>query len=774
MSRVTLQAAFTAAALGLLGATVAVGVACSPRESVSASTAKPTSSVSTKTTMPTWPALDTTFLEASAATLGFRLGKPQPLAITRDGSVLFRRTGPRDRRSDLYILEPSGDSKVLVTVDALLSGANEQLSTDESARRERTRTATSGIVDVDVSDDGMRVLIGLGERVFMLDRSTGRSHELALGEGAAFDPHLSPDGKHASFVRDGDLWVTSTQTQSAQDAKPRRITQHPPQIEYGVAEFVAQEEFDRTRGYVWSPDSRQIAFQRTDASHVSTLYVSDPSHPERKPVEFKYPRAGTNNARVDVGIVAADGGAVRWLDWDLARFPYLAQLQWSKGAPLTLTVLNREQTALRVLAAEPTGVATRELLAVEDEAWVNLSPGSPTWFEDGSGFLWLDEREPGFALELRAADGTLRKVLTPAEFGARAIIGLEGQGDAAAVIVSASTQPREQHVFRVPLAGGAPVALSAGGGVHHAHADHGLVVVQSALREGGAHVTVISPDGRRRELPASSEQPTLNPTTQLETVEVDGRVLHTAITRPHSFDPKLRYPVLLKVYGGPHVQNVLDYRDGYQLDQWYADAGFIVVRADGRGTPNRGRSWERAILKDLATVPLADQVAALDALVQRHGELDRTRVGVFGWSFGGYLSTIAVMLRPDVFHAAVAGAPVTDWALYDTAYTERYMKMPADNVEGYRRASTLTHAAELTRPLLLMHGVTDDNVHFANSLALIDALYMAGKRVEVVALSTTHMLTDPKLTVAREKLQVEFFRQHLAQGVGITSAPAGK
>jgi dipeptidyl-peptidase-4 len=246
-----------------------------------------------------------------------------------------------------------------------------------------------------------------------------------------------------------------------------------------------------------------------------------------------------------------------------------------------------------------------------------------------------------------------------------------------------------------------------------------------------------------------------------EALDLEGRQHFSAITRPRSFVPGRRYPVLLKVYGGPSVQTVLDYRDGYVLDQWYADAGFIVVRIDGRGTPNRGRSWERAIHRDLLTIPLADQVAGLEALVQRHPELDRARVGVFGWSFGGYLATLAVQLRPDVFQAAVAGAPVTDWSLYDTAYTERYMKLPAENPEGYRQASALTHAGVLQRPLLLMHGVTDDNVHFAHSVALIEALFRVGKRVEVVALSSTHMLTDPKLSLAREKLQVEFFREKL-------------
>jgi dipeptidyl-peptidase-4 len=353
----------------------------------------------------------------------------------------------------------------------------------------------------------------------------------------------------------------------------------------------------------------------------------------------------------------------------------------------------------------------------------------------------------------------LVRAIQPASFGARSIAGLEPDGKAA--IVLASREPLEQHVWRVPLDGSTPLALTEGGGVHEAISDHGISVITSALRDGGTTVRAMSAARASHTLPTLAERPALVPTTKIETVELEGRKHYAAITRPQRFDKSRRYPVLLRVYGGPGRQNVLDVRDSYLLDQWYADAGFIVIRADGRGTPHRGRSWERVILRDLLTIPLNDQVAALDALAQRHAELDRTRVGVFGWSFGGYLSVLATMLRPDVFRAAVAGAPVTDWTLYDTAYTERFMKLPADNGERYRHTSALTHAGRLERPLLIMHGMTDDNVHFAHSTALIDALFRAGKRAEVVALSSTHMVTDPKLTLAREKVQVDFFRDHL-------------
>jgi dipeptidyl-peptidase-4 len=287
-----------------------------------------------------------------------------------------------------------------------------------------------------------------------------------------------------------------------------------------------------------------------------------------------------------------------------------------------------------------------------------------------------------------------------------------------------------------------------------------VIVVDTLLEAGGRTTAAIMPGGTHA-LPSVAERPSLVPTTVLETVELGGRTHHVAITRPRAFDRARRYPVLLKVYGGPHAVTVLAARDSYVMDQWYADAGFIVVRSDNRGTPNRGRPWERAILKDLIAIPLEDQIGALEAIGARHPELDLSRAGIFGWSFGGYVAAMAVLLRPDVFKAAVAGAPVTDWALYDTAYTERYMKTPEANPEGYRRTSALTHAAGLSRPLLLIHGLTDDNVHLAHTLALIEALYIAARRAEVITLSATHMVPDPRLNLAREQVQIEFFRQHL-------------
>jgi dipeptidyl-peptidase-4 len=693
-----------------------------------------------------WPVLDTQLLTDAAETFEFRLGLPTPLAITPDGAVLFRRTPPRAFAADLYELDPATDAvKTLFAADA---GA-EQLSDAEKARRERTRTATRGVVDIDVSRDGTIVMIPLGGALYLLDRTTGQRRTVDPG-GEAYDPHLSPDGTKIAFVRDGDLWVIGTTGQA------RRLTRHPEGFEYGVADFAAMEELDRRRGFWWSPDGRQLLFQRSDNRQVDTLYVSDPRHPEKPPVPFKYPRAGRPNSIVDLGVLDVAGGEPRWITWNTDTYPYLARCTWPEHGPPTIVVLSREQQELAAYAID--GVALRMLVTEHDDAWVNVprpqssfyAAGTPLWI--GDAFLWTTERTGEWTLELR--QGTSAKQL--AIPGLRTLLG----ADDTAAYVTASTDPVRQDVWRVPLDGSPATRVTPGDGVYTASVDHGVLVVSGGLARGGRQTLAIR-DGHAHVIPSVAEQPKVVPTTVLETVSLAGRTHHVAITRPRRFDPHTRYPVLLKVYAGPHSRMVEIARDAYVRDQWYADAGFIVVRIDGRGTPDRGRAWERAILEDLIAIPLQDQVDALQAIGARHHELDLSRVGVFGWSFGGYFATMAVLLRPDVFACGVAGAPVTDWQLYDTAYTERYMRMPEHNRAGYERTSALTHAAKLARPLLLIHGITDDNVHFAHALALIESLYVAGKFIDVITLSATHMLPDPKLSLAREQVQIDFFRSHL-------------
>lgn len=720
-----------------------------------------------------WPALDDKLLADAAATYNFRLGLPAPLAVTPDGAVLFRRTQARSFTADLFELAPDGTVRTLATAADLLGAGEENLSDEEKARRERTRTVSRGIVDIDVSDDGNIVMVPLGGAFYLIDRKAGTRTRLDP-KGAAYDPHLSPDGRKIAFVRDNALYAI-------RDGRIEEVSGVPEKHQqFGVADFAAQEELGRTRGFWWSKDSEAIVFETIDNRAIDTLYVADPRHNEKPPVPFKYPRAGTKNAIVGLATRAVSlaeddppskpnakpvpRSGTRALPWD-AKYEYLVSVDWSRKDPTAL-VIDRDQENLALLQFDRSSGAARTVFTEKDDAWLNVNHGAPKWLDDGSGFLWMSEASGEYVLELRDNDGKLVRALTKPGFGLSQLAGIDG----AHAVVEAHADPTRRDVYRVPLAGGEPQKLSTDDGVSNAvKVKHGVVVIDTVLASGGRRTIAVSASGTR-ELPSVAERPPLVPTTRLETVEIEGRTHHTAITRPRDFDANKRYPVLLKVYGGPHAITVTATRDSYVMDQFYADAGFIVVRSDNRGTPHRGRAWERAILKDLVTVPLDDQVAALKAMATKHPEMDMARVGIMGWSFGGYMSAMAVLLRPDVFHAGVAGAPVTDWKLYDTAYTERYMKQPKDNAGGYDHTSALTHAAKLERPLLLIHGLTDDNVHLAHTLALIEALFVAAKRADVITLSGTHMVPDPKLSLAREQVQIDFFRDHLAT----PAAPAAR
>lgn len=706
-----------------------------------------------------WPDVDEGFIAQVAATYGFRLGHPQEITIAPDGDILFTRTEPRGFVADLYRRDgKTGEVAQMLDAETLLGGSDETLSAEEKARRERMRKATRGIGGYQLSDDGARLLVPLSDRLFTIERAGGAARELETGEGFPYDPRLSPAGDKVAYVVDGDLWVAPIG-----GGKPKRLTTRASDtVEHGVAEFVAQEEMGRTRGYWWSPDGASIAYQKNDVSGVDVLFVSDPAHPDRAPTPFRYPRAGRPDAVVTLGVIPAGGGTTTWIEWDRAKYPYLCRVVWNDKAPLTLVVMNETQTELAVLAADAKKGATRVLLTETDPAWLNLPRADlPQWLEDGSGFLWMTERRGEWQLELRGADGAEQRALTEQGFGLQ---GYEGyDGEARTVWVTASTDPTQTHVFTVPLDGPAR-QVTAEEGVHDVTIAKkgGGVVVTSLPKAGGTRFEARARDGTfLGELPSVAEQPPFQAGVEWTTAEVSGRTHHAAIIRPRKFDKTRRYPVLVHVYAGPHARMVSATPRPFLLDQWYADAGFVVVAIDGRGTPNRGRDWERAVHKDLITIPLADQVDVLKALGATYPELDLDRVGIYGWSFGGYASAMAVLLRPDVFRAAVAGAPVTDWALYDTFYTERYMMTPETNPEGYVSTSALTHAAKLERPLLVIHGTTDDNVHFAHSLTFVEALFRAGRRFELLPVSATHMTPDPEIALSLHRRQLSFFRENL-------------
>lgn len=735
-----------------------------------APTVMPRSSVAGERVNPGSGLAQPEFLDAFAQTFRYRLGHPTSIKITPDGrTVFFLRSGPRSFVQDLYEYDVvSGTERVLLTADQILRGENEVLTAEELARRERMRLASRGIAAYDLSPDGGRILIPLSGRLFIYDRVSGAKTELKSQGGFPIDPRFSPDASRVAAVRDGDLYVIDTAT----GAETRLTTRENENIEHGAAEFVAQEEMDRREGYWWSPDSQRLIYQRTDTSDVERFHIADPVNPDKEPQTWPYPRAGKDNAVVTLGVVSATGGPTTWVSWDRANFPYVARVNWTKNAPPTVLVQNRLQNRQMLLAIEPSTGSTSTIFIERDDAWLNLHE-EPMWLPDGSSFLWHTDADVDESVELRGRDGQRRSVVTPESMYVRDILGLDKTGATMWVLASAPSSMAdragalEQHVWRVPLDGQFPERLTEAG-VNNAvvSRDGSTMVVTSESFERMPRFIVRSTHASAaRELRSVAEAPPFFQNVTFDSVvgPSSGQTFHAAMLRPRDFRPGLRYPVILSVYTGPGLQYVTANPRGGLLDQWYADHGFIVVRIDNRGTPGRGRDWERSIRGNLIDIPLDDQVEALKALGAKHPELDLERVGVYGWSFGGYFSAMATMRRPDVFKAGVAGAPVCDWADYDTHYTERFMGLPEQNEESYRVSNVLTYCKDLRVPLLVVHGTADDNVYFMHSLKMTDALFRAGRHFEFLALpGFTHMVPDPVVTRALYGRIAEFFVRELS------------
>ncbi|WP_027947004.1 S9 family peptidase [Amycolatopsis taiwanensis] len=660
------------------------------------------------------------FLRKQARTQRFTLGTPREFRVAPDGSrLLFLRSeSGTDRRNSLWELDlASGEESKLVDAAVLLPG-EEELPPEERARRERSRESAGGVVGYGVDDELRVAAFSLSSRLYTVNLITREVTE--LGEGAVVDPRPDPTGRYVAYVRDRRLRVVELAT----GADRALVEEDGEDLAWGLAEFIAAEEMGRARGYWWSPDGSCLLAERTDRGGVPRWTIADPADPGAAPNTVAYPAAGTANVAVSLSFLGLDGSRV---DVERGDWEYLAAVHWSAGGPPLLAVQPRDQRRLEIHAVDPVDGSTTLLHTETDPDWVELVSGVPAWTRDGR------------LVRVSAADGDYRLVIndepvTPAGLQVRSVLDV---GDE--VLFSASAEdPAQIHVYRTE--GGEVVRLSTSDGVHVGGGTAEVAVLSSwSLDRTGPEVSVVRDSKPVATVGSYPVDPGIEPRPIRLTVGERG--LRVALLLPTGYRPgDGKLPVLLDPYGGPHAQRVLCSRNAFLTSQWLADQGFAVLVADGRGTPGRGRDWEKAVAGELADVPLADQVDALQAVAAERDELDLGRVAIRGWSFGGYLSALAVLRRPDVFHAAVAGAPVTDWSLYDTHYTERYLGTPGENPESYQRNSLIAGAAELRRSLLIVHGLADDNVFVAHSLRLSAALLAAGRSHTFLPLvGTTHM-----------------------------------
>ncbi|MFE1257178.1 prolyl oligopeptidase family serine peptidase [Streptomyces fungicidicus] len=696
------------------------------------------------------------FPRRHARTLRFTLGAPRSFSVAPDGSrVVFLRSGSgTDRAHSLWVLDTEGGGeRVAADPRALLGGALENLSAEERARRERSREGGAGIVGYATDAAVELASFALSGRLFAAELRAGTARELPT-PGQVIDPRPSPDGRQVAYVARGALRVVG-----AEGADDRALAAPESEgVTYGLAEFIAAEEMGRSRGFWWAPESDRLLVARVDDTPVRRWWISDPARPDREPQRVAYPAAGTPNADVRLFVVTLDGTRTE-VSWDRARYPYLAHVHWSAaGAPLLL-VQARDQRAQLILAVDPDSGATRMVHADEDPSWLELFPGVPCWSPSGQLVRIADE---GGARRLAVGE----RPLTGPQLHIRAVLDVS-DGD---VLVSASAgeeaagpETGEVHVYRVNELGVERVSQEPG--VHSAVRAGGVTVLVSATPDRpGSRVQVLRDGKATATVPSYAEDPGSSPRVTL--TQGGARRIPCAVLMPRDYAGDTLLPVLMDPYGGPHGQRVLAAHNPHLTSQWFADQGFAVIVADGRGTPGRSPAWEKSVKDDIAAVVVEDQVDALRALAADF-PLDLGRVAVRGWSFGGYLAALAALRRPDVFHAAVVGAPVTDLRLYDTHYQERYVGHPDEQPEVYRRNSViddagLVDAARPHRPMMIIHGLADDNVVVAHSLRLSSALLAAGRPHEVLPLSgVTHMTPQEEVAENLLRLQLHFLKRSL-------------
>jgi dipeptidyl-peptidase-4 len=585
------------------------------------------------------------------------------------------------------------------------------------------------------SADATRVAGAEAGDLYVLELATGRARFVTDDPTPDLFPAWSPDGRRLAFVKAGDLyWI------EVDGGRVQRLTDRGgvATLWNGMADWAYEEELEVARSFWWSPDGRRLAFVQYDTSPVSVYPILDDLEPIPRVEEQRYPQAGGTNARVKLGVVEAEGGAPRWLDLGSETDFYLPRAGFTPdGAHVWYVWLSRDQKRLELRLAEPATGASRTVLSEQDAAWINL--GSDPLFVDAQRFVWTSERDGWRHLYLYGLDGRLVRRLTSGAWQVEKVYGLDRE--ARRVFFQATEKDaRERHVYAVGLDGGGFTRLSREDGTHDVSlapdARH-YVDTFSNLRTppridlctaAGARVRTLSDGvlpGVARYGPAAVE---------LGSVAADdGTPLGLAMIKPPEFDPGRKYPALLYVYGGPHDQSVNDRWGGtvHLFLRCLAEQGMVVFWVENRGGAGRGHAFETPIARRLGEQELRDQLAGVRHL-KAQPWIDGSRLGVYGGSYGGFMALTALLRAPEAFTAGVAYAPVTDWRLYDSIYTERYMGTPEGNPEGYTQSAPLTHAGALRGRLLLLHGTMDNNVHVQHTLMLADELRKAGRSFEMM------------------------------------------
>lgn len=636
----------------------------------------------------------------------------------------------------------TGAPQLLVDSNSLKFG---KLSEEEKARRERQRISQKGIVEYYWSNDGQRLVFPAAGALYLYTIENKKLKLVADSKTNAIDVRFSPKDSFVSYVSDKNLVILNSIS-----AKKYQVTnQGKGTISFGVAEFIAQEEMDRYTGYWWSQDEKYLALTKVDESGVKVVDRYDIDADKVVVHKERYPEAGSKNAIVQLAVVSMASvltgkPQLQWIPLGKNKDIYLADAVWSSDGELIYQVQSRDQKRLDVFSYDPRTKKNKLLFYESDSKWINLH--SSGWMlKKSSRFIWTSEKTGFKHLYLYTNKGEAVSTLTQGEWPVDALIGVDEDGGWVYFTAGMKTA-LEKHVYRVKLESpGAPEMLTQDIGWHNAtmsgRADifvdtysTSLNPVQVILRKGnGEKISALSSNEVIDGHPLFPFKKSLIEPEFGSFKNAVGETIYFSLYKPPGFDAKKKYPLVVTGYGGPGVQMVNRGWVGKRglFSQVLLQKGFVVATFDNRGSARRGKKFEDYLKNAFGTVEVEDQVSGVQHLISQ-GFIDSKRVGFSGWSYGGYLATNLILKAPDVFSAVVAGAPVTDFALYDTHYTERYMGKPQEQVEAYRKANVLNFVDKLVGNLLVIHGMADDNVLFTNSTMLFKRLQKSGKLFESV------------------------------------------
>ena len=653
------------------------------------------------------------------------------LKVSPDGARVTFLRGRDDNQYQLDLWEFNMKDKTTHRlVDSKVLVPEENLSDAEKARRERERTASlKGILNYSWSPDGKQLLVPIAGNLYLIDAAKPDAARL-VASGNVLDPKISPMGRYVSFVRNQNLFVIDLST-----GKERQLTSDGSgNVHNGEAEFIAQEEMGQRTGYYWAPDDSAIAYKRYDESKVPVARRFEIYADRTDVVEQRYPAAGDPNVTVQLMIVAPASGEQHSVDLGANPDIYLVRADWSANSKaLFYQRQSRDQKTLELISVDPATLKQRTLVTEHADTWTTIHDDL-RFLKGKNAFLWSSERSGRNHLYLYDLDGKLLHAVSKGDWGIDNVLAVD---EKAGKVYVASNRDAvvDKQTYALALDGSSadkPKRITQGDGWHDAaFARNGEVFVDtwsdpstppqvSIRRADGSMIGWLEHNELNDAHPYAKFKADHLPTEFGSMKAKDGQTLYYSLIKPYKFDASKRYPVFLSTYGGPHSQHVAR-RWGNYFDQYMAQQGFVVFRLDNRGSSRRERAFTDANYKRLGTVEVEDQLTGVEWL-SKQSFVDAKRIGVFGWSYGGFMTLRLLSQASDKVAMGVSVAPVTDWKLYDTHYTEQFMSTPAANAEGYQQSSIYAHVDGLKSPLLLMHGMADDNVLFTNTTRMVDAL----------------------------------------------------